>query len=125
MTGSPISDLNPIYMAARAVFTTAGEGTKSRTVSASEFFLGYRSAPYAHAAVFRHLPCHRRPAVKQSGALHSMPCAGWGHVELPARSIHPPGWHPVRSLLQPGNPLPSSLCVEGLGSALCGLLGNA
>ncbi|MEW5306011.1 MAG: hypothetical protein WDW36_008516 [Sanguina aurantia] len=41
-TGSPISDLNPIWMACRAVFTTLGAGTGSRTIKASEFFLGYR-----------------------------------------------------------------------------------
>ncbi|MEW5318751.1 MAG: hypothetical protein WDW38_009946 [Sanguina aurantia] len=41
-TGSPISDLNPIWMACRAVFTALGAGTGSRTIKASEFFLGYR-----------------------------------------------------------------------------------
>ncbi|MEW5315300.1 MAG: hypothetical protein WDW38_006740 [Sanguina aurantia] len=41
-TGSPISDLNPIWMSCRAVFTTLGAGTGSRTIRASDFFLGYR-----------------------------------------------------------------------------------
>lgn len=33
-TGSPISDLNPIYMACGAVFTTVGKGTPERQVHA-------------------------------------------------------------------------------------------
>jgi xanthine dehydrogenase/oxidase len=41
-TGSPISDLNPIWMAAGAVFTVAGEGTGERQVPASKFFISYR-----------------------------------------------------------------------------------
>jgi len=41
-TGSPISDLNPIWMACRATFDIAGQGTKARTVPARGFFLGYR-----------------------------------------------------------------------------------
>lgn len=32
VTGSPISDLNPIYMAAGAVFTVVGQGTPERQV---------------------------------------------------------------------------------------------
>lgn len=43
-TGSPISDLNPIWMACRATFDIAGQGTKPRTVPARDFFLGYRCA---------------------------------------------------------------------------------
>ena len=34
VTGSPISDCNPIYMASRAVFTVLGEGTEPREVCA-------------------------------------------------------------------------------------------
>eukprot|EP00798_Chlamydomonas_sp_ICE-L_P022196 gene22196-29256_t len=41
-TGSPISDLNPIWMASRTTFTVVGKGTGERDVPASEFFLGYR-----------------------------------------------------------------------------------
>lgn len=41
-TASPISDLNPLWMAAGATFTIIGHGGVSRTVAASEFFLGYR-----------------------------------------------------------------------------------
>ena len=33
VTGSPISDLNPLYMAARAVFVVGGQGTPEREVS--------------------------------------------------------------------------------------------
>jgi xanthine dehydrogenase/oxidase len=32
VTGSPISDLNPLYMAAGAVFTVVGKGTPERHV---------------------------------------------------------------------------------------------
>eukprot|EP00899_Mesostigma_viride_P019651 jgi/Mesvir1/27688/Mv07407-RA.1 len=48
VTGSPISDLNPIYMAAGALFTLASAtedgmgGPVERQVAAREFFLGYR-----------------------------------------------------------------------------------
>ncbi|KAK9811378.1 hypothetical protein WJX72_002855 [[Myrmecia] bisecta] len=42
VTGSPISDMNPIYMAAGATFTVVGEGTPEREVPAEDFFLGYR-----------------------------------------------------------------------------------
>ncbi|CAM6083475.1 unnamed protein product [Calypogeia fissa] len=41
-TASPISDLNPVWMAAGATFTTCSQGGASRTVKASDFFLGYR-----------------------------------------------------------------------------------
>ncbi len=44
VTGSPISDLNPLWMCARATFATAGQGTKPRTLPARTFFLGYRCA---------------------------------------------------------------------------------
>jgi xanthine dehydrogenase/oxidase len=42
VTGSPISDLNPLWMVACATFTTAGQGTEPRTLPARTFFLGYR-----------------------------------------------------------------------------------
>ena len=32
VTGSPISDLNPLYMAAGAIFTVVGEGSSERKV---------------------------------------------------------------------------------------------
>ena len=32
VTGSPISDINPLYMAAGSVFTISGEGTPTREV---------------------------------------------------------------------------------------------
>jgi xanthine dehydrogenase/oxidase len=44
VTGSPISDINPIYMAAGATFTVIGKGTAERMVKAEEFFIGYRCA---------------------------------------------------------------------------------
>jgi len=42
VTGSPISDLNPIWMASGAVFTVVGKGTGERDIPASKFFLAYR-----------------------------------------------------------------------------------
>jgi hypothetical protein len=42
VTGSPISDLNPLWMAARATFVALGKDTGERSVPASEFFTGYR-----------------------------------------------------------------------------------
>ncbi|EFJ45339.1 hypothetical protein VOLCADRAFT_63971 [Volvox carteri f. nagariensis] len=42
VTGSPISDLNPLWMAAGATFVALGKDTGERAVRASEFFLGYR-----------------------------------------------------------------------------------
>lgn len=44
VTGSPISDLNPLWMCARSTFTTAGQGSEPRTLPARGFFLGYRRA---------------------------------------------------------------------------------
>jgi len=44
VTGSPISDVNPLYIAMGATFTVQGQGTEPRQILASEFFLGYRCA---------------------------------------------------------------------------------
>lgn len=44
VTGSPISDVNPLYIAMGATFTVQGLGTEPRQILASEFFLGYRYA---------------------------------------------------------------------------------
>ena len=44
VTGSPISDVNPLYMAMGATFTVEGKGTEPRTIEANDFFLGYRYA---------------------------------------------------------------------------------
>lgn len=41
------ADLNPIWMAAGAQFTVAGQGTGQRTVAARDFFLGYRKVDLA------------------------------------------------------------------------------
>ena len=43
VTGSPISDLNPIWMASRATFTVASAARGERTIPASHFFLAYRT----------------------------------------------------------------------------------
>ncbi len=42
VTASPISDLNPLWMAMGAVFTVAGEGTGTKDIKASDFFIAYR-----------------------------------------------------------------------------------
>ncbi|KAJ7517365.1 hypothetical protein O6H91_21G020900 [Diphasiastrum complanatum] len=41
-TASPISDLNPLWMAARATFTLMDHTGTLRTVQAKDFFIGYR-----------------------------------------------------------------------------------
>ena len=49
VTGSPISDVNPLYMAMGATFTVEGKGTEPRQIAANDFFLGYRCAtPSVH-----------------------------------------------------------------------------
>ncbi|KAJ2726263.1 hypothetical protein GGI07_000740 [Coemansia sp. Benny D115] len=42
VTASPISDLNPVFMAAGAILTLASAGGVRRDVPITEFFLGYR-----------------------------------------------------------------------------------
>jgi len=44
VTGSPISDSCPLYMACGATFVLQEEGKPQRSVLAEDFFLGYRSA---------------------------------------------------------------------------------
>ncbi|XP_050220643.1 xanthine dehydrogenase 1-like isoform X2 [Mercurialis annua] len=46
-TASPISDLNPLWMAARAKFQIIGSRGNIRTTSAENFFLGYRKVDLA------------------------------------------------------------------------------
>lgn len=57
VTGSPISDVNPLYMAMGALFTVQGHGTEPRHILANDFFLGYRCA--APASSRRSLHCLR------------------------------------------------------------------
>ena len=45
VTGSPISDTCPLYMACGATFVLQGQGMPERQVLAEDFFLGYRCAP--------------------------------------------------------------------------------
>ena len=42
VTGSPISDTCPLYMASGATFVLQAEGMPERQVLAEDFFLGYR-----------------------------------------------------------------------------------
>uniref|UniRef100_A0A7R9YWD4 xanthine dehydrogenase n=1 Tax=Chlamydomonas euryale TaxID=1486919 RepID=A0A7R9YWD4_9CHLO len=42
VTGSPISDLNPLWMASRTEFVAVSADGGERTVPANQFFLGYR-----------------------------------------------------------------------------------
>lgn len=51
-TASPISDLNPLWMAFGAVFTVVGQGTGVREIPASKFFLGYRWAYCYFCVIF-------------------------------------------------------------------------
>uniref|UniRef100_A0A383W3H7 xanthine dehydrogenase n=1 Tax=Tetradesmus obliquus TaxID=3088 RepID=A0A383W3H7_TETOB len=46
-TASPISDLNPLWMAFGVVFRLASQGRRVREVPASKFFLGYRQVDMA------------------------------------------------------------------------------
>lgn len=43
VTGSPISDLNPLLIAGRAVFRVISRDGGMREIAAASFFLGYRS----------------------------------------------------------------------------------
>ena len=45
VTGSPISDTCPLYMACGATFVLKAQGQPERSVLAENFFLGYRSIP--------------------------------------------------------------------------------
>ena len=47
VTASPISDLNPLWIASRAVFTVQSQARGARDVPASSFFLGYRKVEMA------------------------------------------------------------------------------
>lgn len=42
VTASPISDLNPLWIAAGAIFTAVGNGGATRKIAAKDFFIGYR-----------------------------------------------------------------------------------
>lgn len=42
VTASPISDLNPLWIASRALFSVLSHGGASRIIEAKDFFLGYR-----------------------------------------------------------------------------------
>ena len=77
VTGSPISDTCPLYMACGATFVLQGQGMPERQVLAEDFFLGYRCdsplrpAPLIFLTV--NLPCCRFD-------LHShLRCVAW-HV---------------------------------------------
>lgn len=72
-TGSPISDLNPLWMALGATFVTAASARPElrRRVPAREFFLGYRKARLLRALPLPLAPLPRfcfPPACTESGA---------------------------------------------------------
>ncbi|XP_020697484.1 xanthine dehydrogenase-like isoform X2 [Dendrobium catenatum] len=50
-TASPISDLNPLWMAARADFNIVDSKGNIRTVHAKDFFLGYRKVDLAQGEI--------------------------------------------------------------------------
>ena len=49
VTGSPISDTCPLYMACGATFVLQGQGMPERQVLAEDFFLDYRSVASYYA----------------------------------------------------------------------------
>lgn len=51
-TASPISDLNPLWMAARAEFTVTSAVGGSRTIPADSFFIGYRKVDLKPDEIF-------------------------------------------------------------------------
>ena len=62
VTGSPISDLNPLWMCCGAKFKVVGEeATKVREVKAEDFFLGYRKVDLKDKEILYQvdLPCTR------------------------------------------------------------------
>ncbi|KAJ9512823.1 hypothetical protein QJQ45_029028 [Haematococcus lacustris] len=61
VTGSPISDLNPLWMASGTTFTALGKDSAPRTVPASQFFLGYRQVDLRpHEILYQvHIPFTR------------------------------------------------------------------
>ena len=63
VTGSPISDLNPLWMCSRAAFVVAGgDPSQQRRVEAKDFFLGYRKVDLRdHEILYQvELPCTRK-----------------------------------------------------------------
>lgn len=42
VTASPISDLNPLWIATGSIFTAIGNGRVTRQIAAKDFFVGYR-----------------------------------------------------------------------------------
>ncbi|GIL49662.1 hypothetical protein Vafri_5944 [Volvox africanus] len=62
VTGSPISDLNPLWMAARTTFVALGKDTGERAVPASDFFVGYRQVDLRpHEILFKVVLPFTRP----------------------------------------------------------------
>eukprot|EP00887_Chlorella_sp_A99_P006651 scaffold3.g6651.t1 len=86
-TASPISDLNPLWMACGAVFTVVGEGTGERQIPAQDFFLGYRKVFVPFNERFEYVKefkqAHRRDddiAIVNAGVrlrLRPAPAGGW------------------------------------------------
>lgn len=63
VTGSPISDLNPLWMCCGATFTVVGgDSANQRQVKAEDFFLGYRQVDLKEEEILYqvHLPLTRK-----------------------------------------------------------------
>ena len=76
VTGSPISDTCPLYMACGATFVLQGQGIPERQVLAEDFFLGYRSVRLCHRV------CVLETLRKGSAALQNP-----SYVAMPGRAM--------------------------------------
>jgi xanthine dehydrogenase/oxidase len=65
VTGSPISDLNPIWVATGAWFMVKSAGGKARSIAAVDFFLGYRCGDIVDTDVGAAVPLHTRGFQRQ------------------------------------------------------------
>lgn len=81
----PCPDLNPLWMAAGAEFTLAGEGTGQRAVAASDFFLGYRkTALQPHEVLLKaSSPAHAQTSEWLLGRRQQHARGAWAWVGFP------------------------------------------
>eukprot|EP00873_Tetraselmis_striata_P035166 jgi/Tetstr1/455430/TSEL_042261.t1 len=124
-TGSPISDLNPIWMAAGAVFTVAGEGSGEREVPASKFFISYRKVDMQPHEILKSvfLPFTRQfEYVKEYKQAHrreddiAIVTSGMRMRLEPS----PEGWKIAEAHFAFGGVAPKTVMAEGTAVALAG-----
>lgn len=97
VTGSPISDTCPLYMACGATFVLQGQGMPQRKVLAEDFFLGYRLSDLPHLMYISPLPsqsveAYRQILQNQSSAKSAIIRTLCAHVLLFSRQV-PEGLH--------------------------------